>query len=132
MHADTHLSALFVGEFEADRHSIRKLFDELGWGLFEAPSRIEAIECLDCNLVHVVILEAGLVGWDWKTVLPELRERAASPQLIVVSLHADETLWSEVLNAGGYDVMAQPLDVHEAKRVIASARRDRPTAAAGA
>ena len=46
-------------------------------------------------------------------------ERA--PVLIVTSKVADEYLWSEVLNLGGYDVLAQPLDRDEVTRVARSA-----------
>jgi hypothetical protein len=30
---------------------------------------------------------------------------------------ADERLWAEVLNLGGYGVLAQPFDANEVKRV---------------
>jgi hypothetical protein len=36
----------------------------------------------------------------------------------VTSRLADERLWSEVLNLGGYDVLPQPLDRNEALRTI--------------
>lgn len=123
MQADKTLSALLVGEYKDDRHMVRRLFQKLDWQLFEAGSRREALECLDCHPVHVLVLETGLPGWNWKTVLNELYERASPPQLVVACRQADESLWSEVLNEGGYDVMTQPLDAYEVERVIASARR---------
>ncbi len=58
-----------------------------------------------------------------ETRLKDLRDRAKPPQLVVTSRQADESLWSEVLNVGGYDVMAQPLDSNEVERVVASAHR---------
>jgi len=45
------------------------------------------------------------------------------PQLVVASRTADDRLWAEVLNIGGYDVLAQPFDSDEVSRVIAAARR---------
>jgi len=47
------------------------------------------------------------------------------PALIVTSNAGDEALWAEVLNLGGYDVLAQPFDQNEVARVIASAGRRR-------
>ena len=36
---------------------------------------------------------------------------------------ADEHLWAEVLNLGGYDVLAEPFERDEMVRVVTSARR---------
>lgn len=123
MTAENSLSALLVGEYKGDRLLVQEVFRKFGWKLFEARDRKRAIECLDRNSVHVVIAESDLPNWNWKRVLNDLRRRAKPPQLVVTSRQADEALWSEVLNIGGYDVMAQPLDSHEVERVISSARR---------
>lgn len=123
MQTENKLSALLVGEYKGDRLLIHEVFRRLGWKLFEARDRRRAMECLDRNKVHVVIAESDLPNWHWKRVLNDLRERAKPPQLVVTCRQADETLWSEVLNIGGYDVMAQPLDSNEVERVVASAHR---------
>jgi DNA-binding response OmpR family regulator len=48
--------------------------------------------------------------------------------LIVTSRTADEHLWAEVLNIGGYDVLPQPFNRDEVERVVAAARRHFETA----
>ena len=123
MNAENKLSALLVGDYQGDRLLVQEVFRRLGWNLFEARDRRRAMECLDRNPVQVVIAESDLPHWNWKRVLNDLRNRNKPPQLVVTSRQADETLWSEVLNVGGYDVMAQPLDSHEVERVISSAHR---------
>ena len=70
-------------------------------------------------------LRPGLVVCDteiegrgsWRDLL---EEQDASPRfaLIVVSRHADEALWAEVLNLGGSDVLEKPFAVEEVKRVL--------------
>jgi hypothetical protein len=45
--------------------------------------------------------------------------------LVVASHCADEFLWAEVLNLGGYDVLAQPFEDGDVLRVLASALRER-------
>jgi DNA-binding response OmpR family regulator len=117
------VSALLVGEFKKDRLLVHEVFRSLGWRLFEARDRRQAMQCLHRNPVQVVLAETGLPKWSWKKVLGDLRRLAPAPQLIVVSRTADDFLWSEVLNFGGYDVLAQPLVRDEVERVIASARR---------
>ena len=56
-------------------------------------------------------------------MLRDLRRLAQPPQLIVTSRTADDYLWAEVLNIGGYDVLPQPLERDEVERVVAAARR---------
>jgi len=43
------------------------------------------------------------------------------PLLVVTSRKADDTLWSEVLNLGGYDVLAQPYERAEVVRILSLA-----------
>jgi DNA-binding response OmpR family regulator len=123
MNNERKLSALFVGDYQGDRLLVHEVFRAFGWKLFEARDRRRAMDCLDSNPVQVVIAESDLPNWHWKRVLSDLRKRATPPQLIVTSRQADESLWSEVLNIGGYDVMSQPLQRNEVERVIASAHR---------
>src|SRR5215469_1083121 len=123
MNAENKLSALLVGDYQGDRLLVQDVFRRLGWKLFEASDRRRAMECLDKNPVQVVIAESDVPNWNWRRMLTDLRDLAKPPQLIVTSHLADESLWSEVLNIGGYDVMAQPLERKEVERVIASAHR---------
>ena len=122
------VSALLVGQYPDDRLLMHDVFQHLGWRLFEANNRRRAIECLERNPVQVVISESDVNGWSWKNLLSHLRRRVPAPQLIVTSHTADDSLWAEVLNIGGYDVLAQPFRRDEVERVIAAARRhfDRP------
>lgn len=117
------VSALLVGEYVNDRLLVHEVFRKSGWRLFEARDRRRAIECLERNPVHVVIAEWDVPNWNWKKMLRDLRRLTHPPQLIVTSRTADEYLWAEVLNVGGYDVLSQPFERDEVERVIASARR---------
>ena len=121
--ADYPVSALLVGEFETDRLLVHDIFQLRGWRLFEARQRRQAMECLAKNPVQVVIAESELPAWNWKRILADLRRLAPTPQLVVTSRTADDYLWAEVLNVGGYDVLPQPLEREEVERVVAAARR---------
>ena len=81
------------------------------------------MDCLTQNPVHVLITENNLQRWHWRRALNDLRRMAQPPQLIVTSRTADDHLWAEVLNIGGFDVLAQPLERDEVERVVSSARR---------
>lgn len=120
---ENDLSALLVGEFETDRLLVHDVFRKFGWRLFEARDRRRAMRYLERHPVHVVITGTDVPNWSWKRVLRDLRRLLPQPQLIVTSRTADESLWAEVLNIGGYDVLAQPLVREEVERVVAAARR---------
>jgi DNA-binding response OmpR family regulator len=117
------VSVLAVGEFESDRLLLHDIVTKSGWRLFEARDRRRAMHFLETNPVQVVIAESELPNWGWKKVLSDLRRLAQPPELIVTSRTADDYLWAEVLNIGGYDVLPQPLERDEVERVIAAARR---------
>ena len=57
---------------------------------------------------------------------------AAQSLMLVVSRHADERLWAEVLNLGGFDVLALPFDRDELKWALSSALRHSPRASVAA
>jgi hypothetical protein len=60
---------------------------------------------------------------DWKDVLAAGQGATREPLLIVTSLRADDRLWSEVLNLGGFDLLMKPFDKNEFSRVVEMAWR---------
>lgn len=123
MKNEIFISALLVGEYKDDRLLLREIFQDAGWRLLEAADKKKALAHLERDPIHVVIAHYELRNWHWKKVLANLLKMVKPPQLIVTSRLADEHLWSEVLNCGGYDVLPQPFQREEIERVIASARR---------
>ena len=118
------VSALLVGEYKSDRLLAQEIFRLAGWRLFEARNRRSAMECLERNPVQVVLAQSDLPNWSWQNVLRDLRCMRRPPQLVVTSPTADDRLWAEVLNIGGYDVLlAEPFEADELRRVVASASR---------
>jgi len=111
--------ALLLGEYEDDRGVVRDVFRKSGWKLREVGNAGEAVEYARRNRVHVVIAEKT----DWQRLLDDLRQFPDPPQLVVTSRTADDYLWSEVLNHGGFDVLPQPFDREELERVVAAAGR---------
>jgi DNA-binding response OmpR family regulator len=71
----------------------------------------------------VVICEKDLPDCTWQEILEELAALKHPPPLIVTSRLADERLWAEVLNLGGYDVLMKPFDPVEVVRVVSLAWR---------
>jgi DNA-binding response OmpR family regulator len=115
------VSVLAVSPFEDDHVFLGNIFSHSNW-------HISGVRCWRDALVHlarrrtaVVICERDVPDADWKHVLSELAELQDPPLLIVTSRWADDYLWAEVLNLGGYDVLMKPFDQNEVVRVISLA-----------
>ena len=117
------VSALAVGATSEDQTNLENIFTEWGWKLHRVSTRSEAHTFLDGNPVGVVISERELPEGGWRDMLDDLQQRSDPPALVVTSRLADESLWAEVLNMGGYDVLAEPLDHEEVTRVVSAAAR---------
>ena len=70
----------------------------------------EALTYLGDNDTAVLICERDLPDGDWKFVLNGFDSLPMPPNLIVTARLANDELWAEVLNLGGYNVLAQPFD----------------------
>jgi DNA-binding NtrC family response regulator len=74
-----------------------------------------------------VVISSGQSGdgYGWKDLLRELQDNAAATRLVVADRLADEALWAEVLNLGGYDLLLKPFNPTELFRVVDRACRTR-------
>lgn len=84
----------------------------------------ETVSFLSKHPAGVVISNTDLPDGTWKDLLAQTTLFPVAPNLIVVSHLADERLWAEVLNMGGYDLLLVPYDADEAIRVITLAWLD--------
>ena len=124
-------SLVLVSAIEADREVLTSFLDERRWSIRVCKSIADAQRCLSSSII--VICDQLLPDGDWRVVLSILRALPATPLLIVMSRLADDALWAEVLNCGGYDVISKPLaraDViwvlQSASNMVADKARTRP------
>ena len=114
-------SLLIVSQAEGDRACLRQFFAGSDWRVHEADCCDGALELARENSIAVVICECTLPDGNWKRFLDEAFRMQRPPRVIVSSRLADEYLWAEVLNLGGYDVLMTPFDAHEVSRVAMQA-----------
>jgi len=112
---------LLVSSDASNRSSLASIIGHSNWSLHEVPTCCEALAFLRIQHVGVVICDCSLPDGDWKTLLDDLAGVKNPPNLIVSSRLADSFLWSEVLNLGGYDVLAAPFEASEVFRVVSLA-----------
>ena len=103
------------------RSRLRAILDGTSRALYRVSNCDEAVLLLDGLNPSVVLVEADFPNGDWKRLLDRMLNLQRSPELIVFSCFADDGLWAEVLNRGGYDVLAVPFDANEVLRTISLA-----------
>ena len=120
--ANENITLLAICPNQEDRRSLKSILEHDRWTIQGAPTLREAT-----RLLHegpcLVVCEKDLPDGTWKDVFREARDLDNPPPVVVVSRLADERLWAEVLNWGGFDVLLKPFEVSEVRRVISSALR---------
>jgi response regulator RpfG family c-di-GMP phosphodiesterase len=114
---DEVINVLLVTPSEDDREWLKQICDQLNWELHTAESCQEAMSILRRRNVPVIICEHRLPDGDWKVLLDAIARFRSQSNLIVCSRFADNRLWAEVLNLGGYDLLATPFRADEVSRV---------------
>jgi hypothetical protein len=122
MHRQDYMDCvLAINLAKTDREILAALSDWMSWKLVCAERLEPALRKAKSPAVRVVLCERDLPDGDWKGVFEQVRDLVHAPRFIVVSRPADERLWAEVLNLGGYDVLATPLVSEEVSRVLSYA-----------
>jgi DNA-binding response OmpR family regulator len=118
-----NISILVVSPHPEDVMCLRHILHHRDWHLNLSTNLSEVSRYLAAQTPSVIICERDLPDGNWKDILHQTERMAHSPLLLVVSKHADENLWAEVLNLGGYDVLLKPFDRAEVVRVVGMAWR---------
>jgi DNA-binding response OmpR family regulator len=71
--------------------------------------------------IPVLLCERDHAGGNWEDLLKATARLPAPPSLIVFSRLADESLWAQVLNLGGFDVLMTPFEPEEVLRITFAA-----------
>jgi DNA-binding response OmpR family regulator len=117
------LCLLTVGVGETDHSELVRFLKEPECSLYRASARRDALPKVVGFCPDVVICEQSLPDGTWQDLLGDLQCFSRAPMLIVCSLLADDRLWAEVLNIGGYDVLMKPFLPIEVTRVVRMAAR---------
>jgi response regulator RpfG family c-di-GMP phosphodiesterase len=118
-----NISILLVSPHNEDDTVLRHLLRDSGCEINRCRSKREAAALVGTRVPSLIICERDLPDGTWKDVLGQADALPNRPLVLVVSRHADESLWGEVLNLGGYDVLLKPFDRVEVTRVVEMAWR---------
>ena len=99
----------------------RTLYPDLAFTMTAKSTISAAKSALKQGRISIVICEYDLSPGSWKDLLEFVEGLSAPPPVIVTSRVADERMWAEVLNLGGYDVLARPFNNEEVIHAVTSA-----------
>ncbi len=117
------ISVLVVSANKDDYSAVCRILRHGQWRITRAGSYSEARNMMEKQPFAVVLCEKELPDGGWRDMVRHCSESQNPPSLLVISRYADDNLWSEVLNTGGYDVLPKPFDCGEVTRVIGMAWR---------
>lgn len=121
---------LAIGLSEEDRDRAQEILAPRGWGIQKVAGLLPLAAQLRRYRFAAVLCESELIDGTWRDVLEELATQVPALPLIVTSFLADASLWAEVLNCGGFDVVRVPFQEEELARVAALAcAENRPVSA---
>ena len=112
-----------ISSLEEDHVSLEQILSHSNWKVLRACTCQQALVLIRENQIPVAICERDLPDGDWKDILAEVARLPNPPKLIVTSRLADDCLWAEVLNLGGWDVLAKPFDLMEVTWSVSQAWR---------
>lgn len=110
-----------VTVFPATPVLLREIFHGLKWKILEAQSARDVAHLLSERRVPVILCHCSFADGNWRDLVSCISVLPCPPRLVVTSELADDFLWAEVLNLGGYDVLAQPFRESEVVRTLTSA-----------
>ena len=118
---DSTVTVLSVTPSAEAQNRLIHIFGHTNWKLETAGSCYAALRRLRELHTAVVVCEHKLPDGGWQDLLQGVLDLPAPPNVIVTAPDADDILWSDVLNRGGYDVLARPFDSSEVVRIISLA-----------
>jgi DNA-binding NtrC family response regulator len=109
-HPPGTMAVLSVSPMEEDHASLQNIFNHSNWILHKSLGLASATDFLRTHEIPVVLCECDLKPGTWRDLMEQISRLSDAPSLIVTSRLADNSLWSEVLNLGAYDLMAKPFE----------------------
>ncbi|MCC6861434.1 MAG: hypothetical protein IT158_22895 [Bryobacterales bacterium] len=107
-----------------DLHVLSEVSRQAGWTLHSTGSYREAVNLLCFQRMPVILCDASFRDGSWMDIVSQVAPLMNPPRLIVTCAQGNDTLWSQVLNMGGFDVLLKPLNPDEVNRVISHAMAD--------
>lgn len=120
---------VLVSSSASDAQVFREIAGGPGRLIVNVPDLTGALATIQKLDPGLVVCDTDIQGkGSWRDLL-DTRYLSATFALLVVADGPDESLWAEVLNLGGFDLLVKPFRADEVERVVAAALSHRPVSA---
>ena len=120
---EERIPVLIASPDPEDHQVLPEILSQPEWRWSRGRDCRQAEKRLQQGRIRVVLCERDLSDGCWQDLLEACTYLPKPPSVIVCSRFADELLWSQVLNLGGYDVLIKPFEREEVTRVVHAALR---------
>jgi DNA-binding response OmpR family regulator len=123
----SRMHALALTDDEELFEGVKRVLSHSRWQVHRAANLAEAARLLAepplRDKIAVALCGKSLSDGGWRDLVTRLRGTGSSANVVVVDRGANDSLWKDVLDGGGYDLVPFPLDPHELFRVVTQAWR---------
>ena len=117
------MPVLLASERDDDYHGLEEILQDTKWRVVRALSWGEVSTFCDRAVSPVVLVDRHFQGSDWRFTLSSLLNTTGNCCLILLSDVSDPYLWNELVQYGGFDVLARPLEQAQVHRTLAFAQK---------
>jgi AmiR/NasT family two-component response regulator len=117
------MPVLLASERDDDYQTLRALLQDTKWSVVRALTWAEVSSFCGRVASPVVLVDRHFQGSDWRFTLASLLNTTANCCLILLSDVSDPYLWNELVEYGGFDVVARPFEQAEVHRTLAFAQK---------
>ena len=121
--ATASMPVLLASERVDDYQTLHELLQDTKWSVARALSWGEVSSFCGRVASPVVLVDRHFQGSDWRFTLSSLLNTTENCCLILLSDVSDPYLWNELVQYGGFDVLARPFERSEVLRTLAFAQR---------
>lgn len=115
------VTVLLVSSEEQGHRYFQSLFSRTNWALHHVYTSEDAIALLARQPIPVVVAGERLPRRGWEEIIRATEELPHHPKTVVATVLAEPALLAEVMNLGGYDVLARPFDPQEVVHCLSMA-----------
>jgi DNA-binding NtrC family response regulator len=112
---------LYISGHRDDARQLSRMLQALPLSLDHVSTLEQARAQLQHTNYEVVLTEAALADGNWLDVLHLVRALPRELEVVVTDRQADGRFWSQALDLGAYDLLAQPFYEPEVRRILHNA-----------
>ncbi|MCC6587008.1 MAG: response regulator [Bryobacterales bacterium] len=114
----SEVSVLGVSGSVQVRRAINLALTQAGWSCRQVDNCTEALKTIEATGARVVVTDTNLSDGTWRDLVDAARQQPDPPAVVVTSPHADEALWTDVIEHGAFDLVRVPGESTEFLRVV--------------